>query len=87
MARRTKSESFIILNIERKDPSTLQFYCSIDGQQREYELKFERIGVTVPGELQDVISESIKRSHNFIEIVFGFQESNQVDFPIDLSNI
>lgn len=88
MAKREKSDSFIIIKIEKdKDPNTLQFYCSIDGQEREYELKFGKVGVHLPGELEDVITESIKRSHKFGEIVFGFHEGNKIDFPIDMSNI
>lgn len=84
----TMSTRFIILNIERGLESNVsQIDCVTDKGQRQYQLKFENIGITMPGELQDVITHSLKRSKRFGQIISDFEDGININFPIDLSDV
>ena len=79
------SDCFIILNIKKDpEPNLIQIDCLIGKEQHKYKLKFEGLGVSIPGELENTITQSIKRSKQFIEIVFAFHEGEEIKFPIEL---
>lgn len=82
------STRFIILNIERGlEYNVIQIACVTDKGQGKYQLKFEKIGFSMPGELENVITHSLKRSKRFGEIVSDFYEGININYPIDLSDV
>ena len=81
-------DCFKILNIENEpEHNLIQIECLIGDERRKYKLKFERLGVTIPGELENILTQKIKRNKQFMEIVFAFHEGKTIKFPIDLSNV
>ena len=76
---------FIVLGMKRfKESNELEVTLMI-GQERTCRLKFEGIGATIPGELENLMTQRTERSQDFIELAFSFYEGNNVEFPIDLS--
>ena len=81
------SARFIILNIEREqEPNVIQIDCVTEKGQCQYRLIPGGIGFSMPGELQNVITHSLKRSKRFGQIISDLEEEIKIDCPIDLSD-
>jgi hypothetical protein len=76
-----------ILNIEEcENPDTFKLICLVDDERKEYQIKFERLGISIPGKLEDLITQRLKRSRRFIETVSAFYRGEDIVFPVDLNN-
>jgi len=88
MKARLMKNNLSIVNIEKIDESNIfKVTCLVDNEEREYQIKFEGIGASIPGELEDLTTQSLKRSWKFGEIIFAFYQGEHLVFPIDLNNL
>lgn len=79
--------TFIVLDLKRiKNTQEIEVSLQIGESHQAYTIKREKIGFTVPGELQNLLMQRAERSRNFIELVDRVYEgNNDVVFPADMS--
>jgi hypothetical protein len=75
----------VINNFCLKSEGLIEVYLSIDGESISFLILKEELGYKVPGALENLMTENLKRSQSFITLLSEWYNKLPVDLPADLT--
>jgi hypothetical protein len=76
-------KSFVVKEVcKTSDSKRLHVKIEVDGEEKGFDIVFEGIGATFPGELQHILMSHLSHMKEFGKLVFDCYEGVPREFPI-----
>jgi hypothetical protein len=79
------TNKFILNNFSLESPLKMKVYLEVDNREIQFFIIKEGLGYKIPGELENILTEHVKRSQNFIRLLDNWYNNLPIVLPVDLS--
>jgi hypothetical protein len=79
------AHAFIITSLSALSENVIETRIDVEGTEYMYLIERKEIGYKIPGELSNLLAERVRRSQNFIKLIYDFQDGVLIKLPLDLS--
>lgn len=79
------AHQFIVNKFSLEPDGTIKVWLKVDLEEITFLIKRELLGYTMPGALENLVTENLKRSRGFITLLDDWYNDLPVSLPMDLT--